>query len=191
MKYLRLFESFDDIKSIKDIDLICKKYDINKYKINDDLSIDVYEAIYLDNKSLSKIPIKFNKVNGEFLIYGNNLKSLDGCPKYVEYDFVCELNELNSLKGCPEYIGGDFDCQNNNIRSFEGFPKILGGKFYCEGNPIFEIWILFTDKEKVDLFNDYDIIRDGGKSIVLDRLNAFLEEIGEPSVKEVIGYENI
>lgn len=42
----------------------------------------------------------------------------------------------------------------------------------------------------VDLFNDYDIIRDG-EIVILDRLNAFLQDIGKPTVTEVRGYKCI
>ena len=38
---------------------------------------------------------------------------------------------------------------------------------------------MFKDFSKIELFNDYDIIR--GDSVILDRLNDFLDEIGEKS----------
>ena len=60
MRYLKLFESFEDI------DEICKKYRIENYTINSDGSIDVDEDVNLHNLGLEKLPLKFNKVNGFF-----------------------------------------------------------------------------------------------------------------------------
>ena len=49
MKYLRLFESFEDIKGI------CKKYDIKDYTINPDGTIDVNENVDLCTSSPKKM----------------------------------------------------------------------------------------------------------------------------------------
>ena len=79
-----------------------------------------------------------------------------------------------------------------------GFPG-LGSEFFCDNNPIYELWKLFgddgyTDPTKIELFNDYDIIRDEDHDnpiIILDRLNTFLQEIGKPEVRSVKGYKCI
>ena len=156
MKYLKLFESFEDIKSI------CKKYGIENYTINDDGSIDVDGDVNLYESGLSKIPFKFRNVSGYF---------------------YCSYNKITSLEGYPTSVGGHFNCSNNQITSLEGCPESVGGDFICNGNTISEIWNLFNDYDKIELFNDYDIIR--GDTIILDRLNDFLEEIGKPTVTEV------
>ena len=93
------------------------------------------------------------------------------------------------MKDLPRSIGGDFRCQVNQIISFEGAPEYVGGNFYCNKNPIWEIWRLFEDYSKVELFNDYDIIR--GDTVILDRLNSFLMDIKKPTVTEVPGYKCI
>ena len=49
---------------------------------------------------------------------------------------------------------------------------------------------LFEDYSKIDLFNDCDPIREPD-IIILDRLNFFLEKIGERSVSKVEGYKCI
>ena len=51
MKYLRLFESFEDIEQI------CKQYNITDYTINTDESIDVNENVCISNKYLTKIEL--------------------------------------------------------------------------------------------------------------------------------------
>ena len=55
MRYLKLFESFEDINKI------CRKYDIENYTINPDGYIDVNDTVYLYYKGLTKLPLKFNK----------------------------------------------------------------------------------------------------------------------------------
>ncbi len=82
MKYLKLFEGFEDI------DEICRKYYIENYTINPDGSIDVNGYVYLSNKGLTKLPLKFNKVNGDFYCGYNQLKTLEGCPKEVNGDNI-------------------------------------------------------------------------------------------------------
>jgi hypothetical protein len=63
------------------------------------------------------------------------------------------------------------------------FPQSVVGSFYCRGNPIYSIWNLFKNHSLIEMFNDYDPIRDN-KVIILDRLNSFLQEIGQPTVTE-------
>jgi hypothetical protein len=130
MKYLKLFENFDQTK----IDKICKKYGIENYTINPDGSIDVDGDVDLTEWNLTKLPLKFNKVSGSFLCYDNYLTSLDGCPKEVVGNFYCSKNNLTSLDGCPSYIGGGFDLYGNNIKSLVGCPREIGGFFNCQQN---------------------------------------------------------
>ena len=190
MKYLRLFEGFENI----DIDKICKKYGIENYIINPDGSIDVDNYVNLYNKELKKLPIKFNKVNGYFDCSFNNLTSLEGSPKEVNSSFHCHNNKLISFEYAPKIIRGDFWCDDNNIKSFEYFPSFVKGYFWCSDNPIFEVWWLFGDITKIELLNDFDIFRDEDTdepSIFIERLNDFLEMIGKDPVKKVEGYKII
>ncbi len=152
MKYLKLFESFENI------DKICKKYKIENYTINPDGSIDSKGNIYLIDKKLDKLPLKFNKVN-EFLCSNNKLTSLEGSPIEVNYDFHCNFNKLTSFKFAPKIIRGDFVCAYNNIKTFEYFP-IYVKNFNCFENPIWEVWHLFRDTTKIELLNDFDVFRD-------------------------------
>ena len=109
-------------------------------------------------------------------------------------DFRCNDNLLNDLEGAPHTVGGDFRCYGNTIRSFEGLGNIKGD-FYCRHNPVCEIWDIINpktnkwDNEKMEFFNDLDIIR--GEEIAIDRFNFFLEEMGLDPVESVKGYKNI
>ena len=155
--------------------------------------VDVDNDVNLEEKFLTKIPLKFGNVSGDFFCFGNRLTSLEGCPKSVVGNFSCSYNELTSLIYCPEIIGGALSCRHNKIISFEYLENIHIGysssRFLCSYNPIYKIWKLFEDFTKIDLFNDYDIIR--GNSIILDRLNSFLQDIGIEKVEKVEGYINI
>jgi hypothetical protein len=121
-------------------------------------------------------------VGGFFDCYNNKLTSLEGCPKSVGGSFYCSSNKLTSLEGSPKSVGGDFVCSYNNLISLEGAPESIGGDFYCQYNPVYQIWELFEDKDKIELFNDMDIIQ--GDSIILDRLIYFLDQIGKPKSEE-------
>ena len=188
MKYLRLFESFENI------DIICRKYWIENYTINTDGSIDVNDYVDLENKKLTKLPLKFNKINGYFYCYYNKLTSLEGSPIEINGGFDCSNNKLTSFEFSPKIIRRDFYCDNNNIKSFEYFPRFVKGDFYCIFNPIYWIWELFRDTTKVELLNDFDIFRDEDTdepAIFIDRLNDFLLTIGKNPVEYVNKYKNI
>jgi hypothetical protein len=97
------------------ISLICEKYNITNYTINDDGTIDVVGDVDLYNKGLTELPLTFNKVTGWFDCGGNQLTSLKGCPKWVGGSFYCNHNNLTNLEFSPDYVGIDFWCNNNNL----------------------------------------------------------------------------
>ena len=77
--------------SEQEIHDICEEYNIKNYSINPDGSIDVNGDVIIVNKNLYKLPLKFNKVNGNFYCSYNKLTSLEGCPKYVGGNFYFYL----------------------------------------------------------------------------------------------------
>jgi len=194
MKYIKLYESFEDIDSI------CKKYNIENYTINSDGTVDVDGDVYLANKHLTKLPLKFGKVTGYFhfpenkltTLVGspqsvgssfdcsyNNLKSLEFCPQSVGGDFYCSRNKLTSLEFSPQSIGGYFNCGYNELTTLEGCPKSVGGDFYCSKNKLNDLYgfpeffdreVYYIDNsvtEILDLFNTYRL----GK--VIDLINEY------------------
>jgi len=122
-EYLKVFEVID-------------KYKIENYTFNDDFSIDVNGCVNLYNRGLTKIPIVFRNVSGNFNCDSNNLTSLLVSPKTVGGDFSCDDNKLESLLGSPKTIGGNFYCSNNKLTSLKGCPKTLGVNFYCYDNDL-------------------------------------------------------
>lgn len=85
-------------------------------------------------EGLTSLPIKFNKVSGDFICGVNNLETLEGAPKTVGGHFNCSNSVLETLKGAPEYVGGDFRCHVNKLKTLEGAPELVGGHFYCGMN---------------------------------------------------------
>jgi hypothetical protein len=130
MKHLKLFEAFEDIDSI------CKRYDIRNYTINSNGTIDVDGSVYLSNRGLSKLPLKFGRVTGYFDSDNNQLTTLEGGPSYVGGDFYCNVNQLTTLEGAPSYVGGYFDCRYNQLTTLEGAPSYVVGDFYCDYNQL-------------------------------------------------------
>ena len=111
------------------ISLICEKYGIKNYTINDDGSIDVNGDVYLSFKDLTELPLTFNKVTGWFDCSYNNLTTLKGCPRWVGSSFICSYNNLTSLEFSPDYVGSNFWCQYNKLTNNYCDTEI-GSKFY-------------------------------------------------------------
>ena len=188
----------DDFKDTSNIDSICKEFGIKNYTINSDGSIDVDGDVRLENEGLTKLPLKFGEVTGDFSCHGNKLITLEGAPQSLVRSFYCHSNQLTSLEGGPREVGAYFDCGDNQLTSLEGAPLSVGGYFYCRDNPVEKVWDLFSDYSlhfvslyaKMEIFNYYDPIRDD-MVIILDRLNSFLLAIGKEPVTEVSGYKCI
>ena len=128
---IKLFEQFNNEQEIINI---CKEYNIENYSINPDGSIDVDGNVDLSYMKLVKIPLKFNKITGVFVCCGNQLTSLEGCPKEVGGGFYCYGNQLTSLEGCPKEVGGGFNCSDNRITDLQGIPSVVNGRLNCRNN---------------------------------------------------------
>ena len=131
---IKMFEQFNNEQIINDI---CKEYNIKKYSINSDGSIDVDGSVLISNNPhLKQLPLRFNKVSGLFNCSRNSLTTLEGCPKEVGGYFNCGENQLTSLIGCPEVVGYGFDCWYNEIDSLEGLSSRIGGNLILANNKI-------------------------------------------------------
>ena len=190
---------------------VCEKYEIKNYTINDDLSIDVDGGVYLDERNLEYLPLKFNYVSGDFNCDQNELESLEGCPITVDGNFDCYRNKLITLEGCPQTVDGDFYCFGNNLVSLEGCSEIINGTFNCHDNKLKDleyfpevngdIYILFnpvyslvrtfieneeTDSFIIEDFIDYEIVRNRD-TVMLDRLETFIRDnnLKMPDLEEI------
>ena len=106
-----------------------KEMNIDNYIINADLTIDVNLGVDLTRKNLINFPdyIQFNKTKN-FWCGENKLKSLRGCPVYVDGNFGCSANKIISLDGCPKIINGSFICTSPKFsrKYIEKFCQITG-----------------------------------------------------------------
>jgi hypothetical protein len=105
----------------------CKVMWIDDYKINDDMSIDVFSDVELNKGDMypkrghhrgfheDELPdfIQFRNVYGDFRCQASGLKTLRGVPYYVEGTFYTSSNKLTSFKYAPKQIDGGFFCHDN------------------------------------------------------------------------------
>jgi hypothetical protein len=181
MKYIKLFESRSEIRAT------CRKYHIENYTINRDGTVDVDGDVNLNNRGLTKLPLRFGKVSGYFSCSSNDITTLEGSPTYVGGNFSCYANKLTSLVGGPREVGGAFYCQDNNLVTLDGAPKEIGGYFCCDYNPIHAIYRLFCGYKSYQDSMDYGYLR--GTNIEKRRLQEALDELGKRQMPEKIkGY---
>jgi hypothetical protein len=147
----------ESIQSKDEITAWLDEMGVKNYIINSDLTVDVDGHVDLIAKKLKSIPIKFNKVvgnfrcshnqlitlegapnevGGEFDSFRNKLKSLKGSPNKVRDNFICSGNQLTTLEGAPNEVGGEFSCSGNQLTTLEGAPNKVGGDFWCSKNPL-------------------------------------------------------
>ena len=83
-----------------------KFYSIKNYTINEDLSVDVRDDVYLSAVGLlGELPVRFVIVVGSFDCENNKLTSLEGFPINISGCLYCSSNKLTNLMGCPEVNG--------------------------------------------------------------------------------------
>ena len=126
------------LTTIDEITKWLRKYEIKKFTILKDNSVNVHEDVRLSNKlaNLLKLPLNFNIVEGDFDISDNELTSLEGSPKKVTGSFMAHKNEIFSLKGGPKEVGASFIILHNNISSLEHSPTLVKEDFICSHNPL-------------------------------------------------------
>ena len=143
MKYIKLYEEYTSgqesghpgfLKTREETEDWLNSMGIKKYTIKDDLTVDVSDGVWIENKNLDYIPIQFGLVGGYFYCSSNNLTSLKGCPTEVSGGFYCHNNNLTSLEYCPTKLGVSFFCHNNNLTSLEHCPAKVSGSFSCSNN---------------------------------------------------------
>src|SRR5690554_254729 len=93
-------------------------------------TVKVTGNVRLSNLGLTKIPINFTEVGGNFDCAYNELTSLEGAPKKVGRYFDCTKNQLTDLVGSPKEVGESFFCGRNPLKSTKGRPEYVGGEFH-------------------------------------------------------------
>jgi hypothetical protein len=116
------------------IDNLCKRFNITEYTINNDETLDVIGSVIIMDTNYTKLPLKFNKISGNFDCTSNRLSTLEGCPIEVGGDFDCNDNLLTELYGCPTKVGGHFNCSINKISTLKYAPTEATSDFHCNDN---------------------------------------------------------
>jgi len=128
-------------------------------------------------QKITKLPVQFDHVVGDFNCTRSQLESLEGAPQSVDGWFSCSYSELESLLGAPQSVGnhfycysttlksllgaprsvgGDFDCLATTLESLAGAPQSVGGKFYCSYDRSLGLLplLLIKDLKGVSIGND-------------------------------------
>jgi len=140
------------------VEQICKKYLIESYTILDDGSIDVLGDVRLGSLKLTELPLKFNKVSGNFYCHSNKLTTLEGCPEWIGGNFYCGYNKLTSLEGGPKIVEMSYDCMNNNLTTLKGCPEKVGSAFHAGSNKLTEVDFCPKECRVVNFSNNYDLV---------------------------------
>lgn len=144
---------------LNDIHEFCMNYNISKYTLNPDGSIDVdgdVEFVSLPN-NMKHFPFEFNTVKGDFKIIDSGITSMINFPKVVMGNVEVLHNELTSLEGCPQLINGDFDFSNNKVSSFRvgDYDVIINGEIACGYNN-YSNTLLYAISEVTEEYLDED-----------------------------------
>lgn len=134
--YHRILKFTMDNDKVDQIKQALEKLNIKKYKINTDYTVDVNDNVDISQMYLSRIPVKFRKIEGDFDCSYNSLTNLINAPKEVYGFFDCSLNTIYTLVGGPEIVKGGYYCSDNKLSDLEGFPKKVYVVFDAERNEL-------------------------------------------------------
>ena len=127
--FRRIFMNENEVIVVDHIDKYNYKHYIGK-------TVKVTGDVNLSRLGLTKIPINFTEVGGNFWCYANQLTNLEGAPRRVGGGIWCWGNNLTSLKGSPEEVSGNFSCYENKLTDLVGGPKEVGRDFWCYDNKL-------------------------------------------------------
>lgn len=120
----------------KEIITWLRQMDVQDYRINEDLTVDVIGSTFLDRKNLTYFPVQFGTIGGNFYCQFNQLTSLEGAPHTVYGMFNCIGNQLTTLEFSPTKVNGDFRCSDNPLSSLEYATPEVKENFECLNCPL-------------------------------------------------------
>jgi hypothetical protein len=92
-----------------------------------------YERGIVPTKTITKLPVHFDKIEGSFSLNNLGLKTLEGCPESVSGSFSVTGNDLENLELGPKYVGDTYTCHKNKLKSLKGCPEKVTS-LYAESN---------------------------------------------------------
>lgn len=141
----------------KDIKRWLDNKKIAQYKINKDLSVDVFGRVDIkfSLNEAKELPVQFGKIHGHYFCSEQGLTSLKGCPYEIYGTFDCSNNLLDNLQFSPSIIHSTFDCSYNKLKSFQTFPDNIGLDLYINNNPFTtELLLEFKTVVKREIYSD-------------------------------------
>lgn len=87
-------------------------------------------------KNITKMPLKFGKIQGSFSWENDSLTTLDNFPHTVTGNFKCSNNMIKNLKGGPSIVGGYYVCRNNKLTNLKHFPQKVNGSVFFDDNEL-------------------------------------------------------
>jgi len=133
-----IYKPLLDLSDKEEIRVWLNKHGVKDFHILKDNSVKVQGDVNFSKKlgNLSKLPLRFHEVTGDFDISDNVLTTLEGSPKRVGGSFLAYKNELTSLKGGPIEVNKNFIVLKNNITSLEYSPVKVKEDYICSHNPL-------------------------------------------------------
>jgi hypothetical protein len=110
------------------------KMKITRYTIHEDLTVDVEGNVNLSGKEIIRLPVQFGVIDGAFVISGNGLTTLKGCPHTILGNFWCNTNRLKNLQFGPTTVTGSYNCGYNQINTLEYLPDTMKEGLDCSHN---------------------------------------------------------
>jgi hypothetical protein len=150
MQRIKSFQIFEALRNDKFFDseiitpLVDEKetkvtYENGKYSVHGYVSIDKWKILsfyakgILPTKTITKLPVQFDKIQGSFSLENLGLKTLEGCPEFVSGSFSITGNDLENLEGGPKFVGDTYSCFRNGLKSLKGSPQKVSS-MYAESN---------------------------------------------------------
>lgn len=124
-----------DLKSrIKDWLEKYAKIGEDKATINEDNSVEINDDVDLTGILFKKVPMKINKVTGDYTAAGGSISTLENSPDVVTGDLTMIHLDIKSFVGGPSEVGGDcIYTGNDQVTSIEGLPSKVGGRIDISG----------------------------------------------------------
>ena len=163
---MKINEIISSVDKDKIMWLLDKYFYCTDATIDDNGYVSCIDNVYLltnDSITVNRLPVKFLKVAGDFIINNNQLTTLEGCPIEVGGDFECKNNLLTSLVGGPEKVVNDYRCVDNKLTSLVGIPKNVTATFklsYDKNLPLLRLLTLtnFTFDNHSNINYAFDIM---------------------------------
>lgn len=119
---IKLFEEYSEYKEVEQ--WCISHLTTGAYKINDDLTIDVSDDVYLDNRRYTELPFAFGEVDGDFDVSSSHFTTLKGFPKVIQENLYMNKNYLlTTLEHFPLEVNGNVELEDTPISSLIYIPK--------------------------------------------------------------------